>query len=287
MTRRMALRPPLDGSTPSHRMYAGPSVDARTEFAAENAVVDALCESCSHVHLAAAGHALEDQAPAAGRAFRSLPPVSVADRLLYGDEERVGVLPDDREAVVRALGHPIGSVATDDWGDFLVARAFHVEGLVVRDGDRPRYHAVPHELHVRDVYAGDAPGVLDAVESALDGFDGVAVYSTDPLVSWTVCDAAYSVTPTTLRRERDGERTGYQLERLAAVERNGSTLVCEWLSMTETATDAAQRLVDRVYEFVADEPPETIPTDHEETARRVVDALVELRDALGYDLRIE
>lgn len=283
----MALRPPLDGSMPSHRMYAGPSVDARTEFAAENAVVDAVCESCSHVHVAAAGDALERQAPAAGRAFRSLSPVSEDRGVLYGDEERVGVLPDDRKAVLRALGHPIESIPAADWGSFHVARTFHVEGLVVRDGDRPRYHSVPHESHERDVYDGDTPGVLAAVENALDGFDGVAVYPTDPLASWTVGGSAYHLTPTTLRRERDGKRSGYQLERLAAVERNGATLVCEWRSMTDVAIDGAQRLLGRVYDFFADEPPETIPTNDEETVRRVVDALADLRDALGYDLRVE
>lgn len=283
----MALRQPFDEAIPSHRLYAGPHVDARAEFAAENAVVNAVCESCSHVHVATAVDALEGQAPAAGRAFRSLSPVSMDDRLLYGDEERVGILPDDRETVLRVLGHPIESVAASDWGSFHVARTFHVEGLVVREGDLPRYHSVPHESHERDVYASDAPGVLNAVADALDGFDGIAVYPTDPLVSWTVGDTAYHLTPTTLRRERDGKRSGYQLERLAAVDCDGTALVCEWRSMTDTATHTAQRLVDRVYDFFVDEPPETIPTDDEETARRVVDAFVDLRDELGYDLRLE
>lgn len=283
----MTLRPPLDSCAPSHRLYAGPNVDARTEFSAENAVVDALCESCSHVHVAAAADALESQAANAGGAFRSLSPVPENERVLYGGEERVAVLPDDREVALRVLGHPIESVPAVDWGTFHVARAFHVEALAVRDGDRPRYHSVPHEFHVRDVYPGDAPGVLDAVEDALDGFDGVAAYSTDPLVSWTTTDGEYELTPTTLYRERDGKRAGYRLERLAAVERDGPALVPEWRSTTATATDGAQRLVGRVYDFFAAEPPERMPTGDDQTARRVLDALVDLRETLGYDLRIE
>ncbi|GGN17445.1 hypothetical protein [Halarchaeum nitratireducens] len=218
-------------------------------------------------------------APTAGRAFRSLAPASAGERALDGGEERIGTLPDDAETALRALGDPI------DGDDPLNWRAFDVGAVFVRDGETPLYHSVPHEFHVREVYAADAPAYRDAVRTALSAIDGVALYPAGPLLTWRVNETAYELTPTSLRyATRDGDWRAHSLDRLAAAEtaRGGRGVDCEWRSMTATARDPIQRALGRVYDVVASEPPGTVPTGDASTTEAVLAALSDLAESLGY-----
>lgn len=279
----MALRPPYDDADPSHRLYHGPGVRNRDAFAAENAVVRAAFEFVDRAHVSAGVDALADDAPVAGRAFRSLTPVADDERALYGGEERVGRVPGDADAVRGALGDPFDPDDTLNW------RAFDVDAVLVRAGGTPRYHSVPHEFHVREVYGADAPAYRDAVRDAIRGIDGVALYPVDPLVEWRVRETRYEVTPTALRYSTaGGEWTDRSLGRLAAVgsARGGRGLDCEWRSRGAAAGDSIQRALGRLADRVGGEPPGTVPTDGGETTTAVLDALADLSESLGYDIDV-
>lgn len=278
----MALRPSYELADPSHRLYRGPNVSETTAVAAENAVIEATSLFGSHAHVAADADALAADAPAAMEAFRSLAPVLDDERALYGDEERVGRLPEDAETVMRVFGDPIGSDDPLDW------RAFDIDALLVRDGERALYHSIPHESHVREVYATDAPAYREAVRDAVSESLGVALYPAEPLLTWRVRETSYELTPTTLRYGAGDDRHGYSLDRLVAAEptRGGHGVDCEWRSLTATARDPIQRALGRVHDVFASDPPETVPTDDVATTEAVLGALSDLAGSLDYDCAV-
>lgn len=281
----MALRPPFDRE-PTHRLYAGPHVTGNGAFAVENELVRRLLRFGTAVHVAAGESFLDDAAPGAATAFRSLTPVASSEcrPALYAVDERVAALPADADAVLAVLGDPLDPGGADDW------RAFAVDALLVRDGDDPLYHSVPHESHVRELYV-DGSERLDTVRRAVEsveGVRGVACYPAEPLATWTVARTTYSLTPTTLRVTTDDDTTGYGLDRLVRVRpsRAGTSVRCEWRSRTATARDGLQRALGRLLDTVGSEPPGSVPVGDARTREGVLGVLDGVSRRLNYDLRV-
>ncbi|GGL62499.1 hypothetical protein [Halocalculus aciditolerans] len=278
----MSLRGPLSGVDATHRLYYGPSVDDRTAFAAENAVVHAACDSASHVHVSATPTELDARAPDAASAFDDLDPVPAADRVLGGDgTERVAALPADEAALARVLGAPLAERDAVDW------RRDAIDGIAVRDGDRPRYHSVPRNRQVRALYAADDRELLEAAWLAVADIDGAAVYPVGSLVSWTVRDTEYALTPTSLDVGTGRDERSYPLHRLerARPTRSDTGIDLTWAS-ADDARDPLLRAVDSVLDRASDGPPGSIPVGGDAMAVLVLDRLNEIRDALDYDFRV-
>lgn len=259
----MTLREEFDANA-THRVFVGPGVTGEQEMRAENALVRALCGDATEARVAADWNDLS--APA--ESFRE--PATPA---LVEDGERAVSLPTD----AAALDALLESTTTGDGHE----RVWSIRALAVLAGDGPRYHTIPHEPHVRDVFA--TPGTLEAARGALDSFDGVAVFQTGPLVAWTADGTDCVLSADTFAV--DGQ--AWQLERLVRVTGRGDELHLEWRSASETASDVLQRVAGRVYDALSDAPPGRVAVPDAETQEEVLETVASLRGALGYDVSLD
>lgn len=257
----VTLRDAFDAPA-THRVFVGPDAPGRLADRAETAVVRAVAEHGTEARVAADWDAVDAASVLSRRPERSA---------LYEDGERVLSLSDDADALDALL-----AAATDDD----VGRLATVRALAVLDGDRPCYHTVPHELHVRELF--DGSGVVDAASGALAGVDGVAVFPVGPLVAWTVDGVDCALAADSL--SVDGR--SWQLSRLERVTADGGGLRLAWRSTTETATDAVQYVVGRVYDAFAASPPDRVAAPSEAVRGDVLRTIERLREELGYGVRV-
>ncbi|EJN61477.1 hypothetical protein [Halogranum rubrum] len=277
--------------SPTHRLVWNPDAlqcdHGDPTIAAENAAVCVTFAYATTVHLALDERTFEKNHPAGLDAFRRLAPVADDERLFRHDGERRARLPEHADELATILDFD----DTGSDGDVWAARLFGLDEFAVLDGERWRYHSIPHETWCRELYGDDesTPSrYLADVERALDEFPGVAVFPADePLCAWSTAGADYELTPEVLRLTTEASTSAFRLRSLDYVraEPTRLELACQW--RRSNSSSLPRRLVRRLVSRFTADPPTRLRFETRAELNAAVDALHTVREKLDYAFRVE